>query len=143
MPTDNHSQRTQHRRDATVLVALLLGAVAASLPAGASAPNGNAGVCVKLDNSGHVIAAKITESSGDRATDTAIAQLATQVHWDKPYPRSGWMPMRLGVGSDAQSLKPTPPCDQSLEAAASPAPVQHHHRHRVIRAVSAETLPAN
>jgi hypothetical protein len=139
MSKDDHSQRTQNRRVATVLAALLLGAVAASLPAGASAPNGNAGVCVKLDSAGHVIAAKITESSGDRSTDTAIVELATQVHWDKPYPRAGWMPMRLGVGSEAQSLKPTPPCDQSVEEAAAPAPSQHHHRHRTIRAVSAET----
>jgi TonB family protein len=138
MPGYDHSKRTQNRRTATVLAALLLAAAAASLPASASAPNGNAGVCVKLDNSGHVIAAKITESSGDRSTDTAIVELATQVHWDKPYPRAGWMPMRLGVGNEAQSLKPTPPCDQSEEAAASPAPVQHHHRRRVIRAVSAQ-----
>ena len=126
------------RRAATVLAALLLAAVAASLPASASAPNGNAGVCVKLDNSGHVVGAKITESSGDRATDTAIVELATQVHWDKPYPRAGWMPMRLGVGSQAQSLKPTPPCDQTDEAAATSASAAHHHR-RHVHAVAAQT----
>jgi len=139
MQTDNKDHIAAQRRMATVAGVLLLGAMAASLPASATAPNGNAGVCVKLDNAGHVIAARITESSGDHATDTAIVELATQVHWDKPYPRAGWMPMRLGVGNEAQSLKPTPPCDQSVQEAAAPAPNQHHHRHRTIRAVSAET----
>jgi TonB family protein len=138
MQAASTGQGSALRRMATLVAALLLGAIAASLPAGASAPSGNAGVCVKLDNGGHVIAARITESSGDRRTDDAIVELATQVHWDKPYPRAGWMPMRLGVGSAAQSLKPTPSCDQSVEAAASPAPLQHRHRHRVIRAVSTQ-----
>ncbi len=117
---------------------LFLGTVGVSALASVSQPNGNAGVCVKLDNAGHVIAAKITETSGDQSTDAAIVELATQVHWDKPYPRAGWMPMRLGVGNEAESLKPTPPCDQSVQAAAAPATAAHHHRRRVIRAVSAE-----
>lgn len=136
--TQDHVHRTAVRRAVALLAAAALGAVAASLPAGASAPSGNAGVCVKLDNAGHVIAARITDTSGDRTTDSAIVELATQVHFDKPYPRAGWMPMRLGVGSAAQSLKPSPPCDQPLEAAAVPTPVAHaHHRH--VRAVAAES----
>lgn len=136
--TPRHAMPNLRRRAATAVGALLMGAIAASLPASASAPDGNAGVCVKLDSSGHVIAARITDTSGDRATDNAIVELATQVHWDKPYPRAGWFPMRLGVGRDAQSLKPTPSCDQPVEAAVVSRPTAHtHHRH--VRAVAAES----
>ena len=77
----------------------------------AEALSGNASVCIKLDRAGHVVATKITESSGDAAVDDAITQIASQLHWDKPYPLTGWIAIRLGIGAGAKSDRPTVLCD--------------------------------
>ncbi|HEY2071721.1 MAG TPA: hypothetical protein VGG48_19330 [Rhizomicrobium sp.] len=76
-----------------------------------AAVDGNAGVCLKLNDTGRVLEGRITESSGNAEADLAIMELASQLHWDKPYPKPGWMPIRLGVGASAQSDRAAPPCD--------------------------------
>lgn len=95
--------------------AILLAAAAALCLSVSSAPatieGGNAGVCLTLNATGQVVAAKITDSSGDAQTDAAILQIARQYHWDKPYPPAGGLAVRIGFGIRSQSNRPGPPCD--------------------------------
>jgi TonB family protein len=76
--------------------------------------SGNAGVCIKLNTTGQVLDARVVESSGSASVDQAILQLVLQLHWDKPYPHAGWMPIRYGIGSDQTrqtKTKPLPSCE--------------------------------
>ena len=72
--------------------------------------DGSAGVCIKLNATGGVEAAKIMNSSGDPKIDQAILQAASQLTWDKPYPKPGWVGIRLDIGSGTSDGRPGPSC---------------------------------
>jgi hypothetical protein len=94
------------------LVGLSLAVLGAGRSAFAQPPDGNAGVCIELNQTGHVIEAQIVDSSGDRKTDLAILTQSLLTHWDKPYPPAGWVGIRFGIGPHGDTKKPRPTCDK-------------------------------
>lgn len=65
-----------------------------------------AGLCVKLDDMGEVIDARIAQTSGDPALDQNAIALAHQLQWSAPYPKAGWLGVRITL---SPSPEPAPP----------------------------------
>ena len=66
----------------------------------------SAGLCVRLDDQGKVIDAQIAQTSGDQALDQNAVELARTLQWAPPYPKAGWLGVRITL-SDTQP-GPTP-----------------------------------
>jgi TonB family protein len=81
--------------------------------AAADMPVGKAAICIQLDSTGHVVDARVAVSSGDETTDQAALQIAKELHWDRPYPKPGWVGIRIGLGTGERSSKVLPTCDPS------------------------------
>jgi TonB family protein len=84
--------------------------LAAAGPAGAQAltsPDAHlsAGVCVLLNETGHVLDARLAQTSGDARLDSDALQLARQLQWSPPYPKAGWLGVRVTLGA----VPPGPP----------------------------------
>jgi TonB family protein len=83
--------------------------LAAAGPAGAQEPSASAppsaGVCVLLNDVGHVLDARLAETSGDPQLDSEALQLARQLQWKPPFPKAGWLGVRVTMGE----IPPGPP----------------------------------
>src|SRR6185503_2741646 len=66
----------------------------------------SAGLCVRLDGEGKVIDAQIAQTSGDETLDQNAVELARTLQWAPPYPKAGWLGVRITL-SDTQP-GPTP-----------------------------------
>jgi TonB family protein len=72
-------------------------------PRGGAPPS--AGVCVLLNDVGHVLDARLAETSGDPQLDSEAVQLARQLQWNPPFPKAGWLGVRVTMGE----IPPGPP----------------------------------
>jgi TonB family protein len=84
-------------------------------PAGAQdRPNAgahpSAGVCILLNDRGQVLDARLAQTSGDPQLDSDALQLARQLQWNPPYPKPGWLGVRVTLGE----LPPGPATRQGL-----------------------------
>ncbi len=70
-----------------------------------SAPQ-SAGLCVRLNEMGQVIDAQVAQTSGDPALDENAVALARTLQWDPPYPKPGWLGVRVTLSNNGPS--PTP-----------------------------------
>jgi len=64
---------------------------------------GTVGVCLLLDSEGHVRDARVVTPSGDPQLDHSIVDYTKSLHWDKPYPKPGWMGINMAVGNGTSS----------------------------------------
>ena len=58
----------------------------------------SAGICVLLNNKGEVLDARLAQTSGNAQLDSDAIQLARQLQWDPPYPKAGWLGVRVTLG---------------------------------------------
>ena len=98
----------------TAFAALVLATAAASARASAPAagaeadqPAYSAGLCVLLDDRGQVIDARIAQTSGDQGLDDNAITLARKLQWSAPYPKAGWLGVRITL-SEAAPATPAP-----------------------------------
>ncbi len=66
----------------------------------------SAGLCVRLNEMGQVIDAQIAQTSGDPALDENAVALARTLQWAPPYPKPGWLGVRVTLSDSAPG--PTP-----------------------------------
>ena len=95
------------------LASLTAASLAASVALAQTAPaepvqpaSQSAGLCVRLNDSGQVIDAQIAQTSGDPALDENAVALARTLQWAPPYPKPGWLGVRVTLSNDGPS--PTP-----------------------------------
>ena len=92
-----------------IIAASLAGSVAiAQTPPAepAQPPSQSAGLCVRLNEMGQVIDAQIAQTSGDAALDQNAVALARTLQWAPPYPKPGWLGVRVTLSDTGPS--PTP-----------------------------------
>jgi TonB family protein len=65
-----------------------------------------AGLCVKLDDMGEVVDARIAQTSGDPALDQNAVALAHQLQWSPPYPKAGWLGVRITLSPSPEPATP-------------------------------------
>ncbi len=109
-----------------VAVAAFAGAAAfAQAPSpSADAPAYSAGLCVLLDDRGEVIDARIAETSGDQDLDDHAVVLARKLQWSPPYPKAGWLGVRITLSQAAPAAAPPgslPHCSAASDAKFSDA----------------------
>ena len=100
---------------------LALTAIAASLVGGAALAQSSqpqaqaeaatpaaqsAGLCVRLNDQGEVMEAQIAQTSGDASLDESAIALAKGLQWAPPYPKAGWLGVRVTLSNAAPG--PTP-----------------------------------
>jgi TonB family protein len=99
--------------------AALASAPAAAPAAPAAAPTeGSAGLCILMGDMGQVIDARIAQTSGDAAMDQDVVALARTLRWSPPYPRPGWLGMRITLSKHGPISPPpgSPPhCSASSD----------------------------
>ena len=66
----------------------------------------SAGLCVRINEMGEVTDARIAQTSGDPALDENAVALARTLQWAPPYPKPGWLGVRVTLSNSAPS--PTP-----------------------------------
>ena len=66
----------------------------------------SAGLCVRLNEMGEVIDARIAQTSGDEALDEHAVELARTLQWAPPYPQPGWLGVRVTLSNSTPG--PTP-----------------------------------
>jgi TonB family protein len=66
----------------------------------------SAGLCVRLNDTGEVIDAQIAQTSGDPGLDESAVALARTLQWAPPYPKAGWLGVRITLSNTGPS--PTP-----------------------------------
>lgn len=102
--------------------ALLAGAAFASPPA-ATPPTPasplSAGLCVLLGDSGQVVDARLAQTSGDPSLDQDALTLAKKLQWAPPYPKAGWLGVRITLGGSRPdpAKGSAPHCSASSDAA--------------------------
>jgi len=69
----------------------------------------SAEICVLLDDKGQVLDARLAETSGDPRIDQDAIDLARKLQWEPPYPKPGWLGVRITLGGT-----PGPMPEQSL-----------------------------
>lgn len=78
----------------------------AQLSAPASPETQSAGLCVRLNDQGEVVDAQIAQTSGDPVVDQNAVELAKTLQWAPPYPKAGWLGVRVTLSNVGPS--PTP-----------------------------------
>ena len=78
----------------------------AQLEAPAQPATQSAGLCVRLNDKGEVVDAQIAQTSGDPALDENAVALAKTLQWAPPFPKAGWLGVRVTLSNDGPS--PTP-----------------------------------
>lgn len=78
-------------------------------------PDGVVGICLHIGKHGKVVEARLATSSGDAAMDTSVVNYARTLHWDKPYPKPGWIGINIAVGSGPTDA-PFPDCSAYSKA---------------------------
>ena len=58
----------------------------------------SAGICVLLNDRGQVLDARLAQTSGSTQLDNDAMLLARQLQWDPPYPKAGWLGVRVTLG---------------------------------------------
>ena len=96
---------------AIAALAFASAAALASPPATPSAPaagptEGSAGLCVLMGDRGQVIDARIAQTSGDAAMDQDVVALARTLRWSPPYPKPGWLGMRITLSQHGPIAPP-------------------------------------
>ena len=82
-------------------------------------PDGVVGVCIYIGKLGGVSDVRLAASSGDAAMDQSVVNYARTLHWDKPYPKPGWIGINIAVSS-GRTDAPLPDCSAySKDKAAS------------------------
>ena len=79
----------------------------------------SAGLCVRLNDTGEVIDAQIAQTSGDQALDENAIALARKLQWAPPYPRAGWLGVRITLSDSAPGPTPAgalPHCSAASDA---------------------------
>jgi TonB family protein len=66
----------------------------------------SAGVCILLNDTGRVLDARLAQTSGDPELDSDALQLARQLQWNPPYPKAGWLGVRVTLGEPPQGPAP-------------------------------------
>ena len=86
-------------------------------------PASSAGLCVLLDDRGQVIDARIAQTSGDASLDDHAVSLARKLQWNAPFPKAGWLGVRITL-SRAAAAAPKgsmPHCSVASDAATANA----------------------
>ncbi len=90
----------------------------------AAAPAYSAGLCVLLGDRGEVIDARIAQTSGDQDLDANAVNLARKLQWSAPYPKAGWLGVRITLSEAAPRAAPPgslPHCSAASDARAAEA----------------------
>ncbi len=85
----------------------------------AAAPASSAGLCVLLGDRGEVIDARIAQTSGDQDLDANAVDLARKLRWSAPYPKAGWLGVRITLSEAAPAAAPPgsmPHCSAASDA---------------------------
>ena len=85
----------------------------------ATAPAYSAGLCVLLGDRGEVIDARIAQTSGDQDLDANAVNLARKLQWSAPYPKAGWLGVRITLSEAAPAAAPPgsmPHCSAASDA---------------------------
>ena len=80
----------------------------------------SAGLCVLLDDQGQVIDARIAQTSGDASLDDHAVSLARRLQWIAPFPKAGWLGVRIVLSETALAAAPKgsmPHCSAASGAA--------------------------
>jgi TonB family protein len=79
---------------------------AAPAQSGAQSDTQSAGLCVRLNDRGEVVDAQIAQTSGDEMLDENAVALAKTLQWAPPYPKPGWLGVRITLSNTGPN--PTP-----------------------------------
>ncbi len=104
------------------VLTLAAGAGAGAQDLGSGGIHASAGLCVLLDGKGQVTEARLVQTSGDPQVDQDAVDLARKLQWSPPYPRAGWLGMRITVGDAPPGPTPKealPHCDAASDAKAA------------------------
>jgi TonB family protein len=89
------------------------------LGSGSHADSESAGLCVRLNDKGEVVDAQIAQTSGDETLDENAVALAKTLQWAPPYPKAGWLGVRITLSNTGPSPTPAealPHCSASSDA---------------------------
>lgn len=95
-----------------------------SKPSAAPPPGHSAGLCVLLGATGEVIEARVAQTSGDPDLDRKAVAMARQLQWSAPYPKPGWLGLRVSLSDGRQHPADPgalPQCSAASESAQSGA----------------------
>jgi TonB family protein len=79
----------------------------------------SAGLCVRLNDQGEVIDAQIAQTSGDETLDENAVALARTLQWAPPYPKAGWLGVRITLSNTGPGPTPAealPHCSAASDA---------------------------